>query len=207
MSEVHLVQPLCSAQVKPAAHVLARAFRSDPAFVYVLPQAQRRESALAWLFERLVAATLEAGRAFTTASLSGVALWLGPGRHTLPTSTLLANGLALLPLTLGWRSFGRFLRLGRCTNQLHERTIRDPHLVLFALGVDPARQQQGIGRALLAPMLAEADANGLPCYLDTANAANLAYYAAHGFDFVSERTIAEALVLRAMVRMPRQGQA
>lgn len=207
-SEGYVVQPLHPSQVKSAAVVLARAFQSDPAFLYVVPQAERRESALVWLFARLVSATLEAGLVLSTNPLSGVALWLGPERHELPVITLLKNGMALLPLVLGWSCFRRFLALGRCTQRLHRTTLRSPHLSLFALGVDPERQRQGVGSALLAPVLAEADAKCLPCYLDTANPANLAYYARFGFDLASKSRVSkgEPLALWAMVRMPKRSE-
>ncbi len=205
-AETQVTQPLTVSQVKPAALVLARAFVADPAFAYVLPQVQRREPALAWLFERLVAATLEVGQVFTTSTLAGVALWLGPERDTLPPATLLRKGMLLVPLALGWPAFWRFVALGRCTRRVHERTMRGPHLYLLALGVDPSCQRRGVGKALLAPGLAEADARRLPCYLDTTNAANLAYYGAHGFVLAAEETVAEAdgLALWAMVRPARQ---
>jgi ribosomal protein S18 acetylase RimI-like enzyme len=47
--------------------------------------------------------------------------------------------------------------------------------------VDPARQRQGIGRALVQAGVAQAAAAGLPCYLDTAAPENLPFYEQLGF--------------------------
>jgi ribosomal protein S18 acetylase RimI-like enzyme len=58
---------------------------------------------------------------------------------------------------------------------------RDPHLYLAVLGVDPARQGQGIGSRLLRPGLELCDAEGLPAYLETAKERNLDFYGRHGF--------------------------
>lgn len=41
-----------------------------------------------------------------------------------------------------------------------------------------------IGSALLRPALAQADADGLPGYLETAEESNAAFYRKHGFETV-----------------------
>ena len=54
------------------------------------------------------------------------------------------------------------------------------------LGVEPDRQGQGIGSALIQPVLGRADAEGLPCYLETTKERNVTFYRRHGFDVVAE---------------------
>ena len=49
---------------------------------------------------------------------------------------------------------------------------------LYDLAVDPNHQRGGIGRSLLARVYEEATA---PVYLDTANPANVPYYASNGY--------------------------
>ena len=56
---------------------------------------------------------------------------------------------------------------------------KDEHVFLWFLAVDPAQQRGGIGRALLARVFEDAEA---PVYLDTANPANVPYYASFGFE-------------------------
>jgi ribosomal protein S18 acetylase RimI-like enzyme len=82
--------------------------------------------------------------------------------------------------------FGDFMEL---MSEHHERMMPEPHWYLMILGVDPAHQGAGIGSALIAPTLAEADAAGLPCYLETAKERNLAFYRRHGFDVRHEAHI------------------
>jgi GNAT superfamily N-acetyltransferase len=53
------------------------------------------------------------------------------------------------------------------------------------LGVDQARQRQGIGSALLAPTLERADLERLPCYLETLATMNVPFYERHGFAVVT----------------------
>lgn len=71
----------------------------------------------------------------------------------------------------------------------HERLVQAPHWYLLILGVEPERQGQGIGSALIAPNLARADAEGLPCYLETAKEPNVMFYRRHGFEVRDEENI------------------
>ena len=52
---------------------------------------------------------------------------------------------------------------------------------LWVMGVDPACQGRGVGGRLLQPVLARADEQGLPCYLETGSERNVAFYERRGF--------------------------
>jgi ribosomal protein S18 acetylase RimI-like enzyme len=69
---------------------------------------------------------------------------------------------------------------------LHKRDVPLRHWYLPTLGVDPPRQGQGVGSALIQPVLSRADAEGLLCYLETETAGNVAFYERHGFEVVVE---------------------
>lgn len=62
----------------------------------------------------------------------------------------------------------------------------EPHWYLQLLGTHPDWQRQGLGAALMAVTFERADAEGLPCYLETETPANVAYYRGHGFEVRSE---------------------
>ncbi len=64
----------------------------------------------------------------------------------------------------------------------------------------PALQRQGIATRLLRPMLARADAAGLPCYLETENAANIGVYQRHGFHVVGEDAVSSGPHIWATLR-------
>jgi GNAT superfamily N-acetyltransferase len=64
---------------------------------------------------------------------------------------------------------------------LEKQHPREPHYYLFVLGVEPSLQGKGVGSALLGPVLARCDAEGMPAYLETANPRNLPLYERHGF--------------------------
>jgi [ribosomal protein S18]-alanine N-acetyltransferase len=68
-------------------------------------------------------------------------------------------------------------------------TRRDAEASVHTIGVDPAWQGRGIGRALLRGLLDVADELRAPVYLEvrTDNAAAIALYKAHGFATIGMR--------------------
>lgn len=68
------------------------------------------------------------------------------------------------------------------------------HWYLQLLGVDPGHQGQGYATALVNPMLARFDREGLPCCLDTMNGDNVAFYERFGF-----RVAAKSLVPKTQI--------
>ncbi len=81
-----------------------------------------------------------------------------------------------------------------------------PHYYLGVIGVDPARQGQGIGRELLAAFCALSDADGLSggVYLETANPANVRFYERAGFEETARGALGSQ-TLWCMFRPRRQG--
>ena len=67
-----------------------------------------------------------------------------------------------------------------------ENTPAEPHWYLNMLATHPDWQRQGCGAALMREVFAIADEQGLPCYLETETAANVAYYRHNGFEVRSE---------------------
>jgi len=55
------------------------------------------------------------------------------------------------------------------------------HWYLLYMGVAPGRQGQGLGSALLRPVLDECDRTGTPAYLEASCERSRALYARHGF--------------------------
>lgn len=176
---------LGGAQVGSAVAVLTRAFRDDPIQRYVIPDDARRVRRLAWSFGALVRYCLPHGGVYTTPDLGGVACWLPPGVTTTEPWGMIRSGMVLAPLRLGPAAFARFLGVTSCMAAERERVAPGPCWYLCAIGVEPSRQGEGIGGALLGPALARADAGGLPCYLETQVERNVGFYEGHGFTVAS----------------------
>ena len=79
-----------------------------------------------------------------------------------------------------------------------------PHLYLFLIGTAQSARGKGLGKALMQPMLAACDRDGLPCYLESSDPANYGFYRAHGFEISGDPLpIAGAPPLVPMWREPR----
>jgi ribosomal protein S18 acetylase RimI-like enzyme len=74
----------------------------------------------------------------------------------------------------------------RVLGLLQSKHPKEEHWYLAVLGTDPSRWRRGIGSRLLDPVLAKAEAEGLPSYLETQAERNLAFYGKHGFEVTEE---------------------
>ncbi len=191
-----------AAQIDRAVATLARAFRDDPMMRYVLPNDARRARLLPWNFSVLVRYCFPYGEVHTTTNLDGVACWLPPGSSMTNVWGMLRSGMMLAPLRLGPVAFSRSMVLSAYMDAMRGRTVPVPHWYLSAIGVEPSRQGRGIGGALLDPVLARADANRLPCYLETQTERNVEFYEKRGFKVSGASTI-RGLRVWAMLRTPR----
>ena len=174
---------LTAPRIGPAIEMMARAFEHDPMLQYILPDASERVRLLPWFVGTTVRYGHRYGEVYVTAGLvEGVAIWLPPGQTVLTFSRMLRAGMLAAPLKFGLAGFGRFNNLVSYVEAVHKRVVPERHWYLWGLGVEPARQGQGIGGELIRPVLARADAAGVPCYLETMNERNLRFYRRHGFD-------------------------
>jgi GNAT superfamily N-acetyltransferase len=64
-----------------------------------------------------------------------------------------------------------------------------PHIYLFTIGTRKAARGKGLGKAMLAPVLAAADRDGLPVYLENSNPANHGFYTSFGFEKIGEFSV------------------
>jgi ribosomal protein S18 acetylase RimI-like enzyme len=166
-----------------ASDVLARAFRDDPAWTWLIPDDERRARLLPWLFR--VGFEVTAADVWSTSGpVRGAARWLPPGRPAMRVGPTL-RALVATPFRLGTATTP-FLAYGRSVEALRAEVAPGPHWYLAGIGVDPASQRAGVGSALIAPGVEAAAREGLPTVLLTNNEANLPFYERHGFVVVRE---------------------
>jgi hypothetical protein len=164
-----------------SAVILSRALHDEPNFAFVIPDERERRAVLPWFFRTLAfRASHVCGEIYTTNSIDGVALWISPGRART-FGRMLRMGMLTVPFRLGRAGFRRCLSLSNRLEQVHERLASGPHWYLMALGVEPPDQRHVIRGALIEPVLSRADSEGLPCYLETFDPANLPFYKKRGF--------------------------
>jgi GNAT superfamily N-acetyltransferase len=205
MASEKSVTRLADSQMKRFGQVLSEAFYNEPNFTYILPNATVRRAALPWFFGVFVARIgLHYGEVYTTETTDGGAIWQSPGSKVTFAGALQAGMLAM-PFKFGWGGLRRSMNLGGYLDQVRWQSVPGRHWYLMALGVDPSKQGKGIGGALIQPVLSRADADGLPCYLETFKDRNLRFYEKHGFTVSLSDQIPEGGPnFWTMVREPRK---
>ena len=187
MATVTEITRLAEHQVEEAGKMLGRAFFDNPMSVYLLPDAATRARPLTWMFDRTARYGHLFGEVYTTAGkVDGAAIWLPPDSPPIGGERVIQAGMAAMSEEMGPEAFQRLMVMKRNMDELRGRDAAEPHWYLWTLGVDPPRQGQGVGGALLQPVLARADAEAQPCYLETDKARNVPFYRKHGFAVLVE---------------------
>lgn len=183
--------------VDDAAELLAKAFADNPAYASILWHLTREErrEALPVVKRAFIRTTMSVGRAsgaWLGDRLSGVSLVLGPGQYPWGLRGFLGLSRAAMHAST-FRAASSFLRYDTWSSRRH---ISEPHYYLFVIGVDPKRQGKGVGRALLEHLAKHADADHVPCYLETDKKENVALYRKHGYEVENDDTLKFATPLR-----------
>ena len=135
------------------------------------------------------------GGAWTTPDTLGAALWFPPGTMEMTFTERAAELISLLPE--GIDCFGRASRWEALISKHHPE---ERHWYLQTLSVAPSAQRQGVGTALIRPGLDRADADGMPCYLETQRESNIPYYRRFGFELMREISLPDSPPLWLMWR-------
>jgi ribosomal protein S18 acetylase RimI-like enzyme len=132
-----------------------------------------------------------------------VACWLPPGQTSPGLIRLIQCGMLRLPFLFGWSGFRRLTAYEDVAHKFHHQHAPGDHWYLWAIGVRPEAQGQGIARLLVTPIFARADRESLPSYLETHSETNVKIYAKLGFEVASRNTLpGHPLAVWAMVRRP-----
>ena len=194
----HQVRKATTADLPALARVLARAFLEDPVAKWSCPGERRRARANERFFAFRLRQLIGQEQVYTTPEVAGAALWALPDRWRMTAREAL--GLAPLAPAMAWR-LPRVMRGLVRVERAHPET--PPHFHLAVLGTEPARQGEGIGSALLAPVLALCDRDHVPAYLESSKEANIAFYSRHGFRVTGELRLPKGPPVWPMWRSPR----
>ncbi len=164
--------------VRPLGAVLARAFAEDPVMQWFLPQARARFGRLPRLFAmELAHLYFPHDEVYTTGELAGAAMWAPPRAWRTPPSGF----VRALP-RLAWTLRGRLPAAMQAVRAIECLHPGEDHWYLALVGTDPSRRREGIGSALLAPVLERCDRDFVPAYLESSREDNLAFYTRLGFE-------------------------
>ena len=177
-SELAQVRRATRADVPALARMLARSFFDDPVAAWAWRPDRLREKA----FERFqlvrLQQLLDDDEVWTTDDLTAAALWAPPRRWRI-------TALQTAQFTRAFAHPRLFARLPLVAYGWHKlelaHPLRPPHWYLAVLGTDPDAQGQGLGSAVLAPVLEQCDRDGVGAYLESSKERNIDFYARHGF--------------------------
>jgi GNAT superfamily N-acetyltransferase len=185
---------MSESNVADAILALARAFQTDPVARYTFRGGARFPAALA-RFYALVLRLQCSDWSLNSVSADGrgACLWQRDGGAGSSQRAGYTSWAQLLfaphaPGLVGWspRALLRLLRLGDVVDNAHAKACAGrAHWYLSVLGVDPLLQGRGYATALVAPRLAQADAEGVLVYLESSKAANVPVYEKWGFKVVA----------------------
>ncbi|MGY0018594.1 GNAT family N-acetyltransferase [Streptomyces sp. YJ-C3] len=166
--------------------LLDEAFMDDPVSGWVFPGEEHRRARHAGLMGVFTDVTFAEGFIDLAEDGSAVALWLDvPDEPHGPEGGEGADGdeedvpaqvrAAVDP------DNERVEQIARLTDAIHP--VGRAHVYLWMIGVRPDRQGEGLGTALMAPVLERCDREGLPAYLEASNARSRTLYERLGFVF------------------------
>ena len=172
-----------------------RAFIDDPVMRWLWPEDEVFLEPGGEVLRPLMTRWLALREVWCTDDAVALAVWIPPGRPSIdveveppsrePTAELIERIGVLGPL-------------------MEEHTPAEEHWYLQMLATHPDWQRQSLGADLMASMFERADAEGLPCYLETETAENVAYYRRHGFVVRSEWDVPlDGPHMWGMLRPPR----
>lgn len=189
------ISTVASADKERAVATIVTAFSGDRIARWMLADPQRYLTYFPEVVRRFGGHAFEGGSAYSAGPFHGAALWLRPGVE--PNGEDLAELMQrAVPSEDQEKVFGFF-------GQMAEYHPQEPVWYLPLIGVDPARQGQGLGSALLAHALAEVDRESKAAYLEATSERNRDLYARHGFEVTGTIQVADSPPMFPMLRKAR----
>ena len=175
--------------------VITLGFSADPMARWSFPDPRTYLTQMPAVVRAFGGRAFDEGSAYYVEGYGGAALWLPPGvEPDLEALDALIGTHA--PEHVKSDAKGVFEQMG-----VYHPT--EPHWYLPLIAVDPARQNQGHGSALLREALARCDRDGLLAYLESSNPRNIPLYQRHGFDVMGTIQVGSSPTVTPMSRKPR----
>ncbi len=166
----------------PIAASLSKAFADDPMMGYLLGVEEVPFDKGVKFFTLMGKIQLPHEHVYVTSGCESVAIWAPPEKWKVPP-------VEIAKATPGFLSvFGakKFVSALGALSLLEKNHPKEPHYYLEFLGTDPAHQRKGFGGAVLEPVLAKCDAEGVGAYLESSKDLNVPYYRHFGFEVRQE---------------------
>lgn len=178
-----------------ATAVLVLAFSTDPAARWAWPDPHQYLSHFPGFVKVFGGNAFVHQSAYYVDGYAAAALWLPPG--VVPDEEALTRYVQRT-------GSAQVQRDGPAVfEQMARYHPQEPHWYLPFIGVDPTRQGQGHGAALMRHALAACDRDRTPAYLESSNPRNIPLYQRHGFEVLGSIQVGTSPLIVPMLRPPR----
>ncbi|MFW9823033.1 MAG: GNAT family N-acetyltransferase [Candidatus Thorarchaeota archaeon] len=204
MKELQELYQIMNIPLNKGAEVISKAFHDDPLYAYIIPDESDRIKYFPYIFKAYIWYCLHFGEVYASSSnLEGIALWVPSEFAYITPERSKKCGDEVFFYVLGKKYLER-LSVTAHPNKVHEELMKEPHIYLMVIAVDPEFQRKGYGKKLLLPMMKRLDQNNQKCYLDTNKQSNVPYYQNFGFQLLKEFEIKNTGVTNwSMLRVPK----
>jgi ribosomal protein S18 acetylase RimI-like enzyme len=194
------LERVTKADLPALSGVLARAFLDDPVAEWAFRVDKLRLKALERFQGTRMKQLIGEQEVWTDSERRCAALWAPPGRWKMSFGEV----AAMMPAFAHPRLIGRMPIAAIGWEKLEQRHPHDPpHWYLAVLGTDPSAQGQGLGSAVMGPVLERCDTDGVGAYLESSKETNIAFYSRHGFQVTEEIHLLSGPPMWKMWRDPR----
>lgn len=199
------VRPATADDLDLLARVAAEGFYDDPVMSWALRDDHRRLGQLTVVFRGLAEDCLPDRGHVLLADEASACFWRDPtfDHHAEAAEGEGAgddvDGRDDRPGPFDEAEVARFGILGAAMREAHPT---EPHWYLNVVATTPSARSRGLGAAVLAPIIARADADGAPCYLESTNPRNRSLYHRHGFEDLGDIHLDDGVSMRQMWRPP-----
>lgn len=182
---------------KKLGDITAEAFAEDPINRWIFGSPR----ALKTVFRVLARSVYSKIGYSYTAGDGGAAMW---SENSAPFNPGVWDQLSFGLGLARHASKGAIKRAFAAGEAMEQHHPSEPHMYLFTIGTRKSARGQGVGKALLAPVLSACDRDGVACYLENSNPDNHGFYRAHGFETREYFQIGDGSPqMEAMWREPR----
>jgi ribosomal protein S18 acetylase RimI-like enzyme len=171
------------------------AFTADPMARWSYPDPHQYLKYFPDLVRAVGGKAFEHSAAYYVDGFPGAALWLPPDVHPQENELI-----ALAKRTVSEQNQEAVFSIFEQMGSYHPA---EPHWYLPFIGVDPARQGNGYGSALMEYALIRCDRENKLAYLESSNPRNIPLYKRHGFELLGTIQVGSSPPLFPMLRRPR----
>lgn len=158
--------------------ILEKSFDDNRSVNYVVKQDEKRRERIKGLMDYSFNVCNAFGEVWISDDQQACALILHPDRKRTSLRTLIWD-LRLALFVIGIDRVGTVLKRESMIKAKHPK---EPFSYLWFIGVNPQRQNKGIGSAFIRDVIDECERKKRPIYLETSTEKNLPFYKKFGFE-------------------------